>query len=175
MVLLVTEPFVASATPGGISPSESVQTYVSLPPVAPSSSRIGTPTSAGFGAALGATTSGARTTMTSALVSVRWASMTALTVNVYVPAVVGVPEMTPSEAPSTTPGGSAPSLIDHVFGSERVAVIGSKNAVPTVAGGTPACSGPIVSFGTAGLILRINGSSEGTLAQPGFLSYLTVR
>jgi hypothetical protein len=40
----------------------------------------------------------------------------ALTVKLYVPAVVGVPEMTPVLPDNLKPAGSAPPLIAHVYG-----------------------------------------------------------
>ena len=84
--------------------------------------------------------------MASVFVSTRCGSISARTVNVYVPATVGVPEMSPSVAPSVRPVGSAPAAIAHVFESTE-AVICSEYGELTVPTGTPACSGPIVSFG----------------------------
>src|SRR5918996_1456362 len=92
--------------------------------------------------------SGSRTVMLSAFVSLVDASMTASTVNEYEPAVVGMPEMTPSLAPRVRPGGSAPALIDQAFASGRLAVMGSEYGAPTVPG--EVASGPIVSFGLGG-------------------------
>ena len=37
-----------------------------------------------------------------------------MTVKLYVPGVVGVPEITPVDGAMVSPGGKAPTLIDHV-------------------------------------------------------------
>ncbi len=50
----------------------------------------------------------------------------ASTWKVYDPAAVGVPVIRPLDASSVSPGGRAPELIVHVFGSATVAVICSE-------------------------------------------------
>ena len=37
-----------------------------------------------------------------------------ITVKLYVPGVVGVPEITPEDAAMVSPGGKEPTLIDHL-------------------------------------------------------------
>ena len=66
--------------------------------------------------------------------------------------------MSPVDASIARPAGSAPELIDHVFGSATVAVICKEYGVPTVAG--VVASGPSVSFASPWLMLMTNSSSE---------------
>ena len=72
--------------------------------------------------------------MESVFVSTRCGSISARTVNVYVPVTVGVPEMSPFVAPSVKPVGSAPVAMAHVFESGTEAVICSEYRVLTVPG-----------------------------------------
>ena len=59
----------------------------------------------------------AATAMLNAFVAVLFAASVTCTVNDTVPAVVGVPEITPSMRPKLNPAGKAPALIDQVYGS----------------------------------------------------------
>ena len=73
----------------------------------------------------------------SACVAVLDALSTARTVKLEVPAVVGVPLITPVDGFRLNPPGKDPELIDHVNGEVQPAVASlSEYGTPTVQGGT---------------------------------------
>jgi hypothetical protein len=100
------------ARPGGSAPLASDHVYGGLPPVAPSVVEYGTPTVAA-GSDVVVMTSGGATVIDSDLVVECVAASVTFTVKVDVPALVGVPEMTPALL-IASPAGSEPIDTDHV-------------------------------------------------------------
>ena len=136
---------------------------VPLPPDGVSFAENGTPTSHTVGAGVVASgfdavaLSGFRTVMASDLVSERPSARAALYVATKEPSAVGVPETTPVEELSDTPGGSSPETTLHVTGLDRADVELAPffmSAVRSSVYGAPIVPGPADS-----VVTRSRGST----------------
>lgn len=102
-------------SPGGRDPEESAKVYGAVPPEALNAALYGVPTVPAGGVPPTVMTGQEMVMVNPALPGQELASVT-LTVKELVPAVVGVPEMTPAEL-MVRPGGRVPELMLKVYGA----------------------------------------------------------